>query len=110
MKVAEQLRNLGWSEETARFLSDRLDDPRLRSLRRAVVGPPTSRRRTAKATIPRSFAKRVFERDAYRCVDCGGWHDLTVDHVIPESAGGPLTLENTRTRCRSCNAKKGTRR
>lgn len=50
---------------------------------------------------------QVFERDAYRCRQCGDWHDLTLDHIIPQSHGGPTTLENLQTLCRSCNSKKG---
>lgn len=61
-----------------------------------------------KAKIPRSLAKRVFERDAYRCVTCGDHHDLTCDHVIAESKGGETTFENLQTMCRQCNCRKGT--
>lgn len=62
-----------------------------------------------KMKINADLRRRVFERDAYRCVDCRGWEDLTADHVIPESKGGPTTLENLATRCRSCNSRKGVR-
>lgn len=62
-----------------------------------------------KTTISRALAKRVFERDAYRCVICGGHHDLTCDHVVPESKGGPTTFENLQTMCKSCNSRKGAR-
>jgi len=60
-----------------------------------------------KRKIPRSLANQVFERDMYRCVTCGDWHDLAADHIIPESRGGPLTLDNLQTLCRSCNSRKG---
>ncbi len=62
-----------------------------------------------KARISMSIRKQVFERDAYRCKHCGTWKDLTVDHIIPESKGGALDLDNLQTLCRSCNSKKGTR-
>jgi DNA-directed RNA polymerase subunit RPC12/RpoP len=65
--------------------------------------------RRKKRRIPRRLAKLVFERDAYRCVTCGAHIDLTVDHIVPESKGGPTTLENLQTMCRSCNSKKGAR-
>lgn len=62
-----------------------------------------------KQRIPRDLAKRVFERDAYRCVVCGSWVDLTCDHITPESKGGPTTEENLQTMCRTCNCRKGAR-
>jgi hypothetical protein len=61
-----------------------------------------------KARISRSLAKSVFERDAYRCVSCGDHRDLTCDHIIAESRGGPTEFENLQTMCRSCNSRKGT--
>ncbi len=45
----------------------------------------------------------------YRCVSCGGFKDLTCDHIHPESKGGPTTLDNLQTMCRPCNSKKGVR-
>jgi 5-methylcytosine-specific restriction endonuclease McrA len=62
-----------------------------------------------KARISRTLATRVFERDAYRCVHCGGHHDLCCDHVIPEANGGEATFENLQTLCRPCNSRKGAR-
>lgn len=62
-----------------------------------------------KQAVPRRLAKQVFERDAYRCVTCGTHIDLTCDHIVPESKGGPTTLENLQTMCRPCNSKKGAR-
>jgi len=62
-----------------------------------------------KKTIPAKLRTEVFERDRYRCVKCGTHLDLRADHVIPESAGGPTTLENLQTLCAPCNSKKGTK-
>jgi 5-methylcytosine-specific restriction endonuclease McrA len=62
-----------------------------------------------KSKIPGSLRTQVFERDAYRCRNCGGWHDLHADHITPESKGGPTTLENLQTLCQTCNLKKGAR-
>lgn len=49
----------------------------------------------------------VFRRDGFRCRYCGRSVDdgavLHADHVIPESKGGPTTLENLVTACRECN-------
>lgn len=62
-----------------------------------------------KATISRYLRTVVLERDAYRCVFCEDWYDLEVDHIIPESLGGPTALENLQTLCRPCNRKKSDR-
>lgn len=62
-----------------------------------------------KARIPASLRTSVYERDAYRCVVCGSWTDLTLDHIVPEAKGGPTTFENLQTMCRSHNSGKGTR-
>jgi hypothetical protein len=67
------------------------------------------RKAKTKKPIPNGLRKQVFERDAYRCVSCGSWHDLQADHIIPESKGGPTTLENLQTMCRPCNVRKGAR-
>jgi 5-methylcytosine-specific restriction endonuclease McrA len=60
-----------------------------------------------KRQIPNRLRKEVFERDAYRCRQCEGWVDLAVDHIIPESRGGPTGLDNLQTLCRTCNSSKG---
>ena len=60
-----------------------------------------------KKKINNSLAKKVFERDVYRCKCCETHLDLTVDHIYPESKGGDLSMDNLQTLCRSCNSKKG---
>jgi 5-methylcytosine-specific restriction endonuclease McrA len=42
-----------------------------------------------------------------RCLRCGSSEDLTVDHVIPLSLGGPNTIENVQPLCSACNGIKG---
>jgi 5-methylcytosine-specific restriction endonuclease McrA len=37
----------------------------------------------------------------------GRTYTLDVDHVIPYSAGGRLTLDNTQALCTGCNNRKG---
>lgn len=50
----------------------------------------------------------VFKRDNFTCVYCGSTkrEDLTIDHVIPQSKGGPNTWNNLVTACKSCNSEK----
>lgn len=62
----------------------------------------TSRRKPISASLRRE----VFEADAYRCVICGGYDHLQVDHIHPVSKGGTNDRENLQTLCRSCNAAK----
>jgi hypothetical protein len=52
--------------------------------------------------------ENVFKRDDYECVYCGDSHrrDLTIDHVIPQSKGGPNTWDNLVTACKRCNNEK----
>jgi hypothetical protein len=73
----------------------------------ATSEPPSDRSGRRKQKIPAELRRAVFERDAYRCRECGTHLDLTVDHIIPESLGGPTTFENLRTLCRPHNSSKG---
>lgn len=51
--------------------------------------------------------KNVFRRDDHHCQYCGRhFSDLTLDHVMPRSRGGPTSWENVVACCKSCNAKK----
>lgn len=52
---------------------------------------------------------KVWERDNFTCRHCGGRTYLAVDHVIAESKGGKLEIENLQTLCRKCNSRKGAR-
>jgi hypothetical protein len=62
-----------------------------------------------KASISAGLRTRVYERDQYRCRACGTWESLSVDHIVPESRGGPTALENLQTLCLPCNISKGTK-
>ena len=59
--------------------------------------------------ISKKLRKAVYERDHYRCVECGATDHLSLDHIIPWSLGGEDTMENLQTMCRSCNSRKGNR-
>lgn len=81
----------------------------------AFLGWPTPRRTTPSpggghaAKVSNSRRRRVYERDAYRCVHCGGTEDLTIDHKHPRIRGGTNAEDNLQTLCRSCNSSKGAR-
>ena len=51
--------------------------------------------------------KNVFRRDEHTCQYCSTrTFDLTLDHVLPRSRGGPTSWENVVACCKACNAKK----
>ncbi len=48
--------------------------------------------------------------DNFTCVYCGYvGADVTIDHFIPVSAGGPDAIQNLVTACLKCNLEKGSR-
>ncbi|MDD0852799.1 HNH endonuclease [Halobacteriovorax sp. GB3] len=54
--------------------------------------------------------QNVFLRDNYTCQYCFKpfpHQQLTFDHVIPQSKGGPTSWQNIVTCCQRCNNKKG---
>jgi 5-methylcytosine-specific restriction endonuclease McrA len=51
----------------------------------------------------------VFERDGWRCVQCGSDQQLTIDHKRPQSRGGSSRPANLQTMCATCNGRKGAR-
>jgi len=56
--------------------------------------------------IPLSLRYQVLERDYFTCQKCGRKApdvELTVDHILPWSCGGPTVLDNLQTLCKDCN-------
>ena len=52
--------------------------------------------------------REIFIRDEFTCQYCGRQnHELTIDHIIPRSRGGPHAWENVVASCKSCNHHKG---
>lgn len=50
--------------------------------------------------------ENIYARDRYICQYCGKRYEpkyLSLDHVIPESRGGPFSWDNIVTACRKCN-------
>lgn len=65
---------------------------------------PDGWRDTGPRKVGKNLREAVFERDGYKCVRCGSDDHPQADHILPQSCGGPHSLENLRTLCRSCNA------
>jgi hypothetical protein len=99
IKACEAL--LEWSDRPS--LAGAGDDTR----ERGNAARPRSN--TSKRTIPLRLRYEVMKRDQFRCVTCGRTPatspgtKLHVDHLHPESRGGPTTPENLRTLCEDCN-------
>ena len=56
--------------------------------------------------------RNIFARDKNRCQYCGKRYptsELSLDHIIPRSAGGKAVWENIVCACTNCNVKKGGR-
>ncbi len=84
---------------------------------RIVLNWPLVIRLVAYVPLPRRMPlplsrRTVLARDMYTCQYCGaqpGRAELTVDHIVPRSRGGPTTWENVVTACGPCNRRKGNR-
>ena len=53
--------------------------------------------------------ENIFKRDNHTCLYCDKVFEkkkLTIDHVIPQSKGGPNTWDNLVTACKPCNGEK----
>ncbi len=59
--------------------------------------------------VPPALRDEIFERDGFKCLECGAEEKLTIDHIIPRSRKGDNGKENLRTLCNKCNAGKGNR-
>ena len=77
---------------------------------------PAVIRLTSYVRVPRDAHSRkitrraIFARDKWACQYCGSAHpQLTVDHVVPRSKGGPSSWDNVVTCCAPCNRRKGDR-
>ena len=56
--------------------------------------------------------RQLYERQNKKCGYCGnkiGFSEVTVDHKIPLSRGGPDCMDNMICSCKPCNALKGNR-
>ncbi len=81
-----------------------------------ALHPIVASRSRAKNTLidpaPSLTNQALFARDQALCLYCGcsfNKSELTRDHVLPVSKGGPDEWENVVTACWSCNVRKGSR-
>lgn len=62
-----------------------------------------------KEMISAALRWAVWERDDFTCKACGTRRNLSIDHIVAESKGGAMTIDNLQTLCRPCNSRKGAR-
>ena len=75
---------------------------------RPVVIRLVSYVRIPRDTHRRKITRRaVFARDDWTCQYCGSRSNLTVDHVVPRSKGGPLELGQHRRLVRAVQPPQG---
>ncbi|MBW2732980.1 MAG: HNH endonuclease [Deltaproteobacteria bacterium] len=90
-------------------------DREVRSVRLVLKLPSVVRLVGALALRPKhvKFSREnVLARDRWRCQYCGDHKptpQLTLDHVIPRSRGGPTNWQNIVTACKDCNHHKANR-
>ena len=94
---------LEYYEEVVRSSSDAYPLPAVMRLRLYV------HKHTRRVPFTR---RNVLLRDGFCCQYCAvvfPARELTIDHVVPRSRGGPKTWENVVAACGICNRKKGAR-
>ncbi|HWK91557.1 MAG TPA: HNH endonuclease [Luteimicrobium sp.] len=77
--------------------------PTIVALRHYVLVPYDVR-----ATTETASRSQVLARDKHTCAYCGG-RGTTIDHVVPQSRGGPNTWTNLVACCAPCNNRKADR-
>ena len=78
----------------------------------ACVDCKSGVRNAVRLTWKRTLKHQVWRACEGHCVYCGSGleiDNLTIDHVIPASAGGATNLLNCVASCRRCNQKKASR-
>lgn len=111
---------ISWQKAITMFFDGKVEvleeyDEDIRSVSITVKMPAVVRlvRQVRHASRGVRFSRaNVLARDGFRCQYCGReapTRDLTFDHVVPRSQGGPTTWENIVTACRRCNTRKGCR-
>ena len=71
------------------------------------VCEPTDSKQDTRLPLNSSTRKLIFERDFYRCINCGTHKSLSIDHIVPVSKGGGNEIKNLQTLCTTCNSSKG---
>lgn len=68
-----------------------------------------NRRKNLVGKITGDEWKEIKNRYGNKCLRCGTYENISIDHVIPVSKGGTNTADNIQPLCRKCNSIKGTK-
>ena len=68
------------------------------------------RARMAGAVIEIVDVAEVWDYWGPMCAYCGSTEDLTLDHIVPLSQGGPHSFDNLTVACRPCNTSKSAKK
>jgi len=49
----------------------------------------------------------VFDLHGHKCLCCGSYDNICIDHIVAVANGGLNEIENLQPLCRSCNSSKG---
>ena len=108
-----------WQEAITAVLQERViqlcayDDAIIKSAYRDYPVPSVVCLRKYQRRKAVAFTRyNLFLRDGFQCQYCGTRKpvkDLTFDHVIPRSRGGPSNFENIVAACAGCNLRKGSK-
>jgi predicted restriction endonuclease len=62
---------------------------------------------TTSSEARKKWRQSIKEQWNYQCAYCGSDENLTLDHIIPKSKGGPDKVTNIVCACKECNECKG---
>lgn len=102
-----------YSRSNSRYLIDLLGcecyirNEELKECEASDVCEPTDSKQNTRLPLNSSIRKLIFERDFYRCINCGTHKSLSIDHIVPVSKGGGNEIKNLQTLCATCNSSKG---
>ena len=117
----EPLRIISWQKALIMWFQEKVEileyhSALVRSVSESFKLPSVLRLKTyvrpKKIDGVRFCRENVYIRDNYTCQYCAvkfSYKELTIDHVVPASKGGPKTWTNVVTACRGCNQKKADR-
>lgn len=61
---------------------------------------------TSSAEAKRLWRSKIKEEWDYECAYCGSQDNLTIDHIVPKTKGGPDFTKNLLCACHDCNQDK----